>query len=84
MPGDKQKNKTPSALILSEGFFMADTFDFDYFEIGVPLDLAKTLNPSMSIAVVLPGLPSAICRESAQTTGITSAAVPVRKHSSAV
>ena len=39
---------------------------------------------SRSCLVIGPGLPVPISRPSHFTTGITSAAVPVRKHSSAV
>src|SRR6056297_1593494 len=40
-------------------------------------------NASLSLRVIGPGLPSPMSRPSSRTAGITSAALPVKKHSSA-
>ena len=51
---------------------------------GVPVLMASSWKASRKRAVKGPGLPVPMMRRSSATTGMTSAAVPVRKHSSAV
>jgi hypothetical protein len=51
---------------------------------GVPVDRVNSRNRSMIRKLTGPGFPSPIGRVSNRMAGITSAAVPVRKHSSAV
>jgi len=53
---------------------------------GTPLPYCRTSvwKSAVSRAVTGPGVPAATLRPSISTTGITSAAVPVRKHSSEV
>ena len=51
---------------------------------GVPESFTISRNLSINLAVTGPGLPSPIGRPSSFTAGMISAAVPVRKHSSAV
>src|SRR5207302_7738773 len=50
----------------------------------VPSERVNLRNSSVSFKVSAPGLPLPIGRPSSEATGTISAAVPVRKHSSAV
>lgn len=55
-----------------------------YSSIGVPSDLVSSRNRSNRRFVMAPGFPPPMTRPSTSITGTSSAAVPVRKHSSAV
>src|ERR1051325_4047859 len=66
-------------------FFFADAAQHNiYSYIGSPEALVKEWYWAISRAVTGPGLPLPITRPSIFTTGIISAPVPVRKHSSAL
>lgn len=54
------------------------------YSMGVPDSAVWARKAAISFWVILPGLPSPIERLSSATAGMISAAVPVRKHSSAV
>ena len=53
-------------------------------QIGVPVVRVNSRKSPVNLRVTGPGLPSWMRRESSSTAGMISAAVPVRKHSSAV